>query len=52
MSRIDKVNYYLNIAESVSQRSTCLKRQYGSIIVKNDSVISTRPQDLMELLVE
>lgn len=39
--RIDKTNYYLNIAEAASQRSTCLKRQYGSIIVKNDSIIST-----------
>lgn len=39
--RIDKVNYYLNIAETVAQRSTCLKRNYGSVIVKNDSILST-----------
>lgn len=41
MCRIDKTNYYLNIAEAVAGRSTCLKRQYGSIIVKNDTIIST-----------
>ena len=40
--RIDKINYYLDIAEITSERSTCLKRRYGSIIVKNDSIISTR----------
>lgn len=34
--RIDKINYYLDIAESASKRSTCLKRHYGAIIVKND----------------
>lgn len=39
--RIDKINYYLNIAESISQRSTCLKSQYGAIIVQNDEIIST-----------
>lgn len=39
--RIDKVNYYLNIAETTLQRSTCLKRHYGAIIVKNDEIIST-----------
>jgi dCMP deaminase len=41
MERIDKVNYYLNIAERVTERSTCLRRAYGAIIVKNDEVIST-----------
>lgn len=41
MGRIDKVNYYLNIAEAVSQRSSCLRRQYGAIIVKDDEIIST-----------
>lgn len=41
MNRIDKINYYLNIAESVSERSTCLKKHWGSIIVKNDEIIST-----------
>ena len=39
--RIDKNNYYLDIAESVLERSTCLRRQYGAVIVKNDEIIST-----------
>lgn len=39
--RRDKVNYYLDLAESVSQRGTCLRRNYGAVIVKNDEVIST-----------
>ncbi len=39
--RIDKINYYLDIAEAVIQRGTCLRRNYGAIIVKNDEVIST-----------
>lgn len=39
--RIDKINYYLNIAEEASKRSTCLKKNYGAIIVKNDEIIST-----------
>jgi dCMP deaminase len=39
--RIDKINYYLNIAETVAQRGTCLRRNYGAIIVKNDEIIST-----------
>jgi len=41
MARIDKENYYLDIAETVSERSTCLRRCYGAIIVKSDEVIST-----------
>lgn len=41
MERIDKINYYLNIAQAASQRGTCLRRNYGSIIVKNDEIIST-----------
>lgn len=39
--RIDKRNYYLDIAESVSERGTCIRRNFGAIIVKNDEVIST-----------
>jgi dCMP deaminase len=39
--RIDKMNYYLDIAETVSERSTCLRKKYGSIIVKNDQIIAT-----------
>lgn len=39
--RRDKINYYLDIAETVSTRGTCLRRNYGAIIVKNDQIIST-----------
>lgn len=41
MSRRDKMNYYLDLAEVVSQRCTCLRRHYGAVIVKNDEVVST-----------
>lgn len=41
MDRRDKVNYYLDLAQTVSQRCTCLRRHYGAVIVKNDEVIST-----------
>lgn len=41
MERRDKTNYYLDLAEMVAQRCTCLRRHYGSVIVKNDEVIST-----------
>ena len=41
MERRDKKNYYLDLAEVVSQRSTCLRRHYGAVIVQNDEVIST-----------
>ncbi|MBO5929988.1 MAG: cytidine deaminase [Clostridia bacterium] len=39
--RRDKTNYYLDIAQTVAGRSTCLRRCYGAIIVKNDEIIST-----------
>ncbi|MCD8385062.1 MAG: deaminase [Clostridiales bacterium] len=39
--RVDKINYYLNIAETVLERSTCLRRNYGAIIVQADEVIAT-----------
>ncbi|OUP25042.1 MULTISPECIES: deaminase [Eubacteriales] len=41
MERRDKINYYLDLAEIVLQRGTCLRRNYGAVIVKNDEVIST-----------
>ena len=41
MNRISKENYYLNIAQTVLERATCLRRVYGAIIVKNDEIIST-----------
>ena len=39
--RRDKMNYYLDLAETVSQRCTCLRHHYGAVIVKDDEVIST-----------
>ena len=41
MERIVKENYYLDIAETVLERSTCLRRQYGAIIVRNDEIVAT-----------
>lgn len=41
MERVSKHNYYLDIAETVAERSTCLRKKYGAIIVKNDSIVST-----------
>lgn len=41
MERRDKHNYYLDIAQTVAERGTCLRRNYGAIIVKNDEIIST-----------
>lgn len=41
MERVSKHNYYLDIAQTVSERSTCLRKRYGAIIVKNDVIVST-----------
>lgn len=41
MERRDKINYYLDIAETVLERATCLRRKFGAIIVKNDEIVST-----------
>ncbi len=41
LERRDKINYYLDIAQTVSERGTCLRRNYGAILVKNDEIIST-----------
>ena len=41
MQRIDKENYYLDIAQTVLERSTCLRRWYGAIIVRNDEIVAT-----------
>ena len=41
MTRIVKENYYLDIAETVLERSTCLRRQYGAIIVRNDEIVAS-----------
>ena len=39
--RVDKNNYYLDIAESVLERSTCSRRAFGAVIVNNDEIIAT-----------
>lgn len=39
--RRDKTNYYLDIAETVAERSTCIRRNFGAILVKNDEIIAT-----------
>lgn len=41
MDRVSKTNYYLDIAQTVSKRSTCLRRMFGAIIVKDDCIVST-----------
>ena len=40
-TRTSKENYYLDIADAVSERSTCMRRRYGAIIVRSDEIIST-----------
>ena len=41
MERVSKENYYLDIAQTVAERATCLRKKYGAIIVKNDTIVST-----------
>lgn len=41
MSRMSKDEYYIGIAEAVLERSTCLRRKYGAVLVKNDEIVST-----------
>ncbi len=41
MERVSKENYYLDIAQTVAERCTCLRRKFGAIIVKNDIIVST-----------
>lgn len=41
MQRTDKINYYLDIAETVLERGTCLRRNFGAIIVNHDEIISS-----------
>ena len=41
MERVSKTNYYLDIAQTVAKRSTCLRKNYGAIIVKDDCIVST-----------
>lgn len=41
MERINKENYYLDIAQTVLERGTCMRRNFGAIIVKNDQIVSS-----------
>lgn len=41
MVRVDKENYYLDVAEIVLERGTCLRRNFGAVIVNNDQIISS-----------
>lgn len=41
IKRISKDMYYLGMAEAALARSTCLRRHYGAVIVKDDAIIST-----------
>ena len=41
MNRRDKTNYYLDMAQVALERGTCLRRNFGAVIVKNDTIIST-----------
>lgn len=41
MDRVSKHNYYLDIAQTVAERCTCLRRKFGAILVKDDVIVST-----------
>lgn len=41
VTRTDKINYYLDITETVLERGTCLRRNFGAIIVNHDQIVST-----------
>ena len=41
MQRRDKHNYYLDMADVARERSTCLRRTYGAVIVNHDAIVST-----------
>ncbi|MBQ8195559.1 MAG: cytidine deaminase [Oscillospiraceae bacterium] len=41
MERRDKINYYLDISQTVAERGTCLRRNFGAIIVQSDEIIAT-----------
>lgn len=41
MKRLNKDDYYMNIARAVSLRSTCIRAHAGAIIVKDDQIVST-----------
>lgn len=41
MTRRDKQNYYLDMADVALERGTCLRRNYGAVIVKDDMIVAT-----------
>ena len=41
MDRPSLDKYYIEIAKAVSLRSTCIRKHYGVVIVKNGEIIST-----------
>ncbi|UCD44428.1 MAG: cytidine deaminase [Candidatus Bathyarchaeota archaeon] len=41
MDRPDKTMYFLNIALSVAARSTCLRRRFGAVVVKGNTIVGT-----------
>ena len=41
MQRIDKTNYYLDVAETVLKRGSCMRRNFGAVIVNRDHIISS-----------
>lgn len=49
MNRISKDEYYLGIADGVLKRSTCLRRHYGVVIVKDDEIVATATMALPEV---
>jgi dCMP deaminase len=40
-NRVNKSQYYINIAREVAQRATCLRKMFGAIIVKDDQIVAT-----------
>lgn len=41
LSRISKDEYYIKIAENIFDRSTCLRRHFGAVIVNKDEIVAT-----------
>ena len=49
MKRRDKDNYYLDMAQVALERGTCLRRNFGAVIVKNDVIVSTGRQNCIDI---
>ena len=47
--RRDKINYYLDICEQVLERGTCLRRNFGAIIVNNDEIVLKQENELIKI---